>query len=113
MGFNMGIFLLNAIMKTTIDISEELLLAAKQEALNRGTSLKQILELALTQLLKPQRSKYVSIKTIVYPPPGTQAQPFPSNQAMWAEVYPLPKAFAAIAKPNVSNKKPTSKRLKP
>lgn len=84
-------------MKTTIDISDELLLAAKQEALNRGTSLKQVLELALTQLLKPKQAKYVAIKTIVYPAPGTKKQPFPSNEELWAGVYPLPSAFATNA----------------
>lgn len=91
-------------MKTTIDISDELLLAAKQEALNRGTSLKQVLEQALTQLLKPQRAKYAPIKTIVFPPPGTKTRAFPSNEAMWVDVYPLPSAFAAIAKANAGDK---------
>ena len=84
-------------MKTTIDISDELLLAAKQEALNRGTSLKQVLELALTQLLKPKQVKYIPIKTIVFPALGTKKQPFPSNEELWAGVYPLPSAFPANA----------------
>ena len=77
-------------MKTTIDISDELLLAAKQEALNRGTSLKQVLELALTQWLKPQRARPVAIKTIVYPPAGTKTNPFPTAEELWANAYPMP-----------------------
>lgn len=81
-------------MKTTIDISDELLLAAKREALNRGTTLKKVFELALTQWLKHQRATSVPIKTIVYPSPGIKKKPFPSNEELWATAYPSPLRYS-------------------
>ena len=53
-------------MKTTIDLDDKLLLAAKQCALDGGTTLRQVIEAALTQWLRPVQQVQVPIRTLVY-----------------------------------------------
>jgi hypothetical protein len=60
-------------MKTTINLDSQLLQAAKQHALNTNTSLKDVMEQALRQLLRPTLSVGVPIRTITF---GTAGDPW-------------------------------------
>jgi hypothetical protein len=53
-------------MKTTLDLNDELLKAAKQRALDTGNTLRQIVETALAQHLKLHKVASQPIKTVVY-----------------------------------------------
>jgi hypothetical protein len=53
-------------MKTTLDINDDLLLAAKQKALDTGKTLRHVIETALEQHLKRSAVAPVPIKTIVF-----------------------------------------------
>ncbi len=55
-------------MKTTLDIDDQLLLAAKQRALDTGATLRQVVETALATHLKLHQAIPTPIKTLVYPP---------------------------------------------
>jgi hypothetical protein len=54
------------IMKTTLDIEDQLLLAAKQRALDTNSTLKQVVETALAEMLKPTLHVATPIDTIVF-----------------------------------------------
>lgn len=69
-------------MKTTLDIDDQLLLAAKQRALDTGSTLRQVVESALSQLLKPRPAGAVPIRTVVFEPAQhgvSDAMPTPSE----------------------------------
>jgi Bacterial antitoxin of type II TA system, VapB len=53
-------------MKTTINLDDQLLQAAKQRALDTNTSLKDVMEQALRQLLRPTMAVGVPIRTITF-----------------------------------------------
>jgi hypothetical protein len=53
-------------MKTTVELDSTLLQAAKQRALDTNTSLKQVLEQALKQLLRPAEGISLPIRTITF-----------------------------------------------
>jgi hypothetical protein len=53
-------------MKTTLDIDDNLLMAAKQKALDSGKTLRYIVETALEQHLKRASNLPSPIKTIVF-----------------------------------------------
>jgi len=55
-------------MKTTIEISDELLRRAKQAALERGTTLRVIVEEALARALGAGQSKVAPLRTVTWPP---------------------------------------------
>ena len=54
-------------MKTTLDIDDELLRRARQAALDRDTTLRAIVEEALSRALGPAAAP-VPIRTVVWPP---------------------------------------------
>jgi hypothetical protein len=60
-------------MKTTIDIADDLLRRAKQEALERGTTLRAIIEEALTRALGPSTAQMPELRTVTWPPPEAAA----------------------------------------
>ena len=62
-------------MKTTIELPDELLFRAKQAALERGTSLKEVIESALLQVLGRAPARQPALRTVVWPPPNIQAPP--------------------------------------
>jgi hypothetical protein len=75
-----------SMMKTTIELDSALLQAAKQRALDTNTSLKNVLELALRQLLRPVESVSPPIRTITF---GKTTSSWPLNDAkMRAHAYP-------------------------
>jgi hypothetical protein len=53
-------------IKTTVNLDSQLLQAAKQRALDTNTSLKDVLEQALRQLLRPCMSVGVPIRTVTF-----------------------------------------------
>jgi hypothetical protein len=53
-------------MKTTLDLNDDLLKAAKQRALDTGSSLRQVVETALAQHLKLNRASPSPIKTVIF-----------------------------------------------
>ncbi len=55
-------------MKTTLEIEDQLLQAAKQRALDTNSTLKQVVETALTALLKPTLRVATPIETVVFSP---------------------------------------------
>lgn len=55
-------------MKTTLDIDDALLLAAKQRALDTGGTLRQVVEDALAAHLTLHKPAPTPIKTLVWPP---------------------------------------------
>jgi hypothetical protein len=61
-------------MKTTVELDSILLQAAKQRALDTNTSLKQVLEQALRQLLRPAEVVSLPIRTITF---GKTTAPWP------------------------------------
>lgn len=60
-------------MKTTLEISDELLLRAKQAALERGTTLRAIVEEALRRSLGPVVAEAPPLRTITWPDTGRRA----------------------------------------
>lgn len=67
-------------MKTTLEIDDQLLKAAKQRALDSGTTLREIVELALVQWLKPRMNKPGPVKTVVHrPAAGRRLQAPPAS----------------------------------
>jgi hypothetical protein len=60
-------------MKTTIDISDDLLRRAKQAALERNTTLRAIIEAALERALGPTPAALPALRTLVWPPEGCAA----------------------------------------
>jgi Bacterial antitoxin of type II TA system, VapB len=62
----MAIGLYRFLMKTTINLDDQLLQAAKQRALDTNTSLKDIMEQALRQFLRPTIAMGVPIRTITF-----------------------------------------------
>jgi hypothetical protein len=73
-------------MKTTIELDSALLQAAKQRALDNNTSLKQVMEQALRQLLRPAETVSVPIRSMTFGNTGA-AWPFTSEK-MRAHAYP-------------------------
>lgn len=55
-------------MKTTIELPDELLLRAKQAALERRTSLKEVIESALVHALGRAPGRHPPLRTVVWPP---------------------------------------------
>jgi hypothetical protein len=55
-------------VKTTIDIADDLLRRAKQAALDRGTTLRTVVEEALTRALGPGMDEVASLRTVTWPP---------------------------------------------
>jgi hypothetical protein len=53
-------------MKTTLDLNDDLLKAAKQSALDGGITLRQVVETALAQHLKLNKAGPLPIKTVVF-----------------------------------------------
>jgi hypothetical protein len=53
-------------MKTTLDLNDDLLKAAKQSALDGGITLRQVVETALAQHLKLNKAVPLPIKTVVF-----------------------------------------------
>ncbi len=73
-------------MKTTIELDSTLLQAAKQRALDTNTSLKQVLEQALRQLLRPAEPVSLPIRTITF---GKTTAAWPlTSEKMRVEAYP-------------------------
>ena len=62
-----------AIVKTTIDISDDLLRRAKQAALEGNTTLRAIIEAALERALGPAPSALPPLRTPIWPPSGVGA----------------------------------------
>ena len=54
--------------KTTIEISDDLLRRAKQAALERDTTLRAIVEEALTRALGPADVRSAALRTLTWPP---------------------------------------------
>ena len=75
-------------MKTTLDIEDKLLTAAKQRALDTGTSLRHVVETALAQLLKPHTAPVSPIKTIVFTPALSSQSPPPTTDTLSKAAYP-------------------------
>ncbi|MCD6681534.1 MAG: type II toxin-antitoxin system VapB family antitoxin [Burkholderiaceae bacterium] len=61
-------------MKTTIEISDDLLLRAKQEALARNTTLKAIVEEALRRALRPVPEAVPALRTVTWGASGRGAR---------------------------------------
>jgi len=55
-------------VKTTIDIADDLLRRAKKAALDRGTTLRTVVEEALTRALGPGMDEVASLRTVTWPP---------------------------------------------
>ncbi len=73
-------------MKTTIELDSTLLQAAKQRALDTNSTLKQVMEQALRQLLRPTAELTVPIRTITF---GTPSDSWPlSKVKMRDAAYP-------------------------
>jgi hypothetical protein len=73
-------------MKTTIELDSALLQAAKQRALDTNSSLKQVMEQALRQLLRPAAELTVPIRTITF---GTPSDSWPLSKAKMRDAaYP-------------------------
>jgi hypothetical protein len=73
-------------MKTTIELDSALLQAAKQRALDTNSSLKQVIEQALRQLLGPANAISVPIRTMTF---GNADATWPFTSAkMRAHAYP-------------------------
>jgi hypothetical protein len=53
-------------MKTTLDINDDLFKAAKQQALDTGSTLRQVVETALAQHLKLHKPAPLPIKTVTF-----------------------------------------------
>ncbi len=62
-------------MKTTIEIADELLLRAKQEALARNTTLRAIVEEALQRALGPASESVPALRTITWGANGPRSRP--------------------------------------
>jgi len=62
-----------SVVKTTIDISDDLLRRAKQAALERQTTLRAIIEAALERALGPAASALPPLRTPTWPPAGAGA----------------------------------------
>jgi hypothetical protein len=77
-------------MKTTIEIDDDLLLAGKQHALQHNTTLREVVEAALTQYLNLRPAVAVPIKTIVYGGPTSSGWRFPSPDELAAAAYADP-----------------------
>ena len=58
-------------MKTTFDIPDELFRRAKKAALERGTSLKAVVTVALERELGPAEHDIPPLQTLIWPPPET------------------------------------------
>jgi hypothetical protein len=72
-------------MKTTIELDSALLQAAKQRALDTNTSLKNVLEQALRQLLRPTDGVSLPIRTITF---GKKTAPWPlTSEKMRTHAY--------------------------
>jgi hypothetical protein len=54
-------------VKTTIDIADDLLRRAKEAALDRGTTLRSVVEEALTRALGPGIDEVASLRTVTWP----------------------------------------------
>lgn len=63
-------------MKTTLEISDELLRRAKQAALDRNTTLRAIVEEALERSLSPAVQN-VPFRNVTWPPPSPDGTPPP------------------------------------
>lgn len=61
-------------MKTTIEISDDLLRRAKQAALERDTTLRAIVEEALERALGGSAGDATPLRTVTWPPPGARAK---------------------------------------
>ncbi len=73
-------------MKTTINLDDQLLQAAKQRALDTNTSLKDVMEQALRQLLRPTIPTGVPIRTITF---GNASEAWPlSPEQLRSAAYP-------------------------
>jgi hypothetical protein len=82
----MAIWLYAKTMKTTINLDDQLLQAAKQRALDTNTSLKEVLEQALRQLLRPAAQIGVPIRTLSF---GNAGDPWQlSPQQLRVAAYP-------------------------
>jgi hypothetical protein len=66
-------------VKTTLDIDDALLRRAKQVAIDRGTTLRAVVEEALARALGPSGAP-VPIRTVVWPPTGS---PAPTERTDW------------------------------
>jgi len=66
-------------VKTTIEISDDLLLRAKQEALARNTTLKAIVEEALRRALGPAPESVPALRTITWGASGPGSRPLDAN----------------------------------
>lgn len=69
-------------MKTTIELPDELLLRAKQAALARGTSLKEVIESALLQALGRPAASPPPLRTVVWPPANIEAPSVSSDDIL-------------------------------
>ena len=61
-------------MKTTIEISDELLRRAQQAALERDTTLRAIVEEALERALGGPVADAAPLRTVTWPPPGARTK---------------------------------------
>ena len=57
-------------VKTTLDLSDDLLRRAKQAALDRNTTLRAIIEEALERALGSEPKRVPPLRTVVWPLPG-------------------------------------------
>jgi hypothetical protein len=73
-------------VKTTINLDSQLLQAAKQRALDTNTSLKDVMEQALRQMLRPAPAVGVPIQTLTF---GNAGDPWTvSLEKMRRAAYP-------------------------
>ena len=75
-------------MKTTLEIDDQLLLTAKQRALDTGSSLREVVESALSQLLKPARKISSPIKTVIFTPAVASESSPPNSKELLQAAYP-------------------------
>ena len=77
------------LMKTTLDIDDQLLIAAKQRALDTGSTLRRVVESALEHWLKPRRTATAPIRTVVFTPSRSKAAPIPSSPRLADLAYDM------------------------
>jgi len=71
-------------MKTTIEISDELLRRAKQAALERDTTLRAIVEEALERALGGPAADAAPLRTVTWPPPAARKRTHSSDEVLAA-----------------------------
>ncbi|MGE0798353.1 MAG: CopG family transcriptional regulator [Lautropia sp.] len=71
-------------MKTTIELPDPLLRRAKQAAIDRGTTLKALIEEALVKALGPAIDDGAPLRIVTWPPAGPEGKRIGSNAVLRA-----------------------------